>query len=171
MFYQAIALFLAQKSNDMKKENQSLMINQLDKKFEILQNASAALIVPPNGWINALRKALNISLNQLARRMNVTSQNVNQLEQREMDGTISLQKLKDAADALGMNFVYTFIPKDGSLEKLIEKRALKVAEEIVMRTSHSMKLEDQENTEERLKKAIRDRAEKIKNELPKYLWD
>ena len=40
-----------------------------------------------------------------------------------------------------------------------------------MRTSHTMKLEDQENSEERIKKAIKDRAEKIKNELPKYLWD
>ena len=46
-----------------------------------------------------------------------------------------------------------------------------MAEEIVMRTSHTMKLEDQENSEERIKKAIKDRAEKIKNELPKYLWD
>jgi len=34
-----------------------------------------------------------------------------------------------------------------------------------------MKLEDQENSEERLRKAIKDRAENIKNELPKYLWD
>lgn len=155
----------------MKTENQSLMIDQLDKKFKMLQNVSAAFVAPPAGWINMLRKALNISLKQLARRMNVTSQNVNQLEQREMDGTISLQKLKDAAEALDMNFVYAFMPKDGTLDKLIEKRAYKVAEEIVMRTSHSMKLEDQENTEERLRKAIQDRAEKIKNELPKYLWD
>jgi predicted DNA-binding mobile mystery protein A len=155
----------------MNTESQKLIINQLDKKFEMLQSVSTALVIPPAGWINALRKALNISLKQLARRMNVTSQNVNQLEQREMDGTISLQKIKDAAAALDMNFVYAFLPKDGSLEKLIEKRAHKVAEEIVMRTSHSMKLEDQENTEERLRKAIQDREEKIKNELPKYLWD
>ena len=54
---------------------------------------------------------------------------------------------------------------------MLEKRALKIAEEIVMRTSHTMKLEDQENSEERLEKAIKYRAEKIKNELPKYLWD
>ena len=40
-----------------------------------------------------------------------------------------------------------------------------------MRTSHTMKLEDQENTQERLQKAIKDRAEKIKQEMPKYLWD
>lgn len=40
-----------------------------------------------------------------------------------------------------------------------------------MRTSHTMKLEDQENREERLQKAIEDRAEQIKQEVPKYLWD
>lgn len=155
----------------MKTDKQNLIIQQLDKKFEKLQSVSNSLIVPSNGWINTLRKALSISLKQLGKKLNVSSQNINQFEQREKDGSISLQKLKDVAAALNMNFVYTFIPKDGSLEKLIEKRAYKLAEEIVMRTSHSMKLEDQENTKERVRKAIEERAEKIKNEMPKYLWD
>jgi predicted DNA-binding mobile mystery protein A len=155
----------------MKNEKQNLVIDQLDKKFESIQKFSASLSVPTNGWINAVRKSLNMSLKQLGKKLKVTSQNINQLEQREIDGSISIQKLKDAAEALEMNFVYAFIPRDGSLEKLIEKRAMEVAKEIVMRTSHTMKLENQENSEERIKKAIKDRAEKIKNELPKYLWD
>jgi predicted DNA-binding mobile mystery protein A len=155
----------------MKNDEQNLMIQQLDKRFAQIQSVSNSLVVPPNGWINVLRKTLNISLKQLGKKLKVSSQNINQFEQREKDGSISLQKLKDVAEALDMNFVYVFIPKDGSLEKLIEKRSKKLAEEIVMRTSHSMKLENQENTEERIKKAIEDRAEKIKNEMPKYLWD
>lgn len=156
----------------MKSEKQNLMIEQLDKKFKSFQSTAKSLVdVPSNGWINTLRKALNISLKQLGKKLNVSSQNINQFEKREKDGSISIQKLKEVAEALEMNFVYIFIPKDGSLEKLIERLADKVAKEIVMRTSHTMKLEDQENTEERLKKAIKDRAEKIKNELPKYLWD
>jgi predicted DNA-binding mobile mystery protein A len=155
----------------MKTDKQNLMIQQLDKRFAQIQSVSNSLVVPPNGWINALRKTLNISLKQLGKKLNVSSQNINQFEQREKDGSISLQKLKDVAEALDMNFVYAFIPKDGSLEKLIKMHAYQIAEEIVMRTSHSMKLEDQENTEERIKKAIEDRAEKIKNEMPKYLWD
>jgi len=172
LIYQVIALILTSKKDDiMKTDKENLIIQQLDKKFTQLQTVSNSLIVPPNGWINALRKALNISLKQLGKKLNVSSQNINQFEQREKDGSISLQKLKDVAEALEMNFVYAFIPKDGSLEKLIEKRAYKLAEEIVKRTSHTMKLEDQENTEERIRKAIEDRAEKIKNELPKYLWD
>jgi predicted DNA-binding mobile mystery protein A len=103
--------------------------------------------------------------------MKVSSQNINQFEQRERDGTISIQKLNEVADALNMSLVYLFIPKDGTLEKLIEKRAYKLAEEIVSKSSHTMKLENQENSQERIKKAIKDRSEKIKNELPKYLWD
>ena len=79
--------------------------------------------------------------------------------------------MSEVGDALNLDLVYGFVPRDGSLEKMIERRAHEVAKEIVMRTSHTMKLEDQENTEERLQKAIKDRADKIKNELPKYLWD
>ena len=155
----------------MSKDKQKLMIDQLDRKFKAIQSVSKSIAIPQNGWINTLRKTLNISLKQLGNRLKVSSQNINQFEQREKDGSMSIQKLKDVAEALDMEFVYAFIPRDGSLEKLIEKRAYQVAKEIVMRTSHTMKLEDQENTEERLKKAIKDRAEKIKNELPKYLWD
>ncbi|GAH10930.1 unnamed protein product, partial [marine sediment metagenome] len=81
------------------------------------------------------------------------------------------KKLAEVGDALNLRLVYGFVPKEGSLEKIIEKRAYEVAKEIVMRTSHTMKLEDQENTKERLQKAIQDRAEKIKQEMPKYLWD
>ena len=155
----------------MKTEKQKLMIEQLDKKFKLLQSVSKSIVVPSNGWINTLRKTLNMSLKQLGSKLKVTSQNINQYEQREKDYSISIRKLKEVAEALDMNFVYAFVPREGSLEKIIEKRAYEVAKEIVMRTSHTMKLEDQENTEERLQKAIKDRAEKIKQEIPKYLWD
>ncbi len=139
----------------MKTEKQKLMIEQLDKKFKLLQSVSKSIAVPSNGWINTLRKTLNMSLKQLGNKLKVTSQNINQYEQREKDYSISLQKLKEVAEALDMNFVYAFIPKEGSLEKIIEKRAYEVAKEIVMRTSHTMKLEDQENTEERLQKLLK----------------
>lgn len=155
----------------MSKDKQKLMIDQLDRRFREINSVLKSFTIPSNGWINTIRKALNISLKQLGKRLKVTSQNINQFELREKDGSISIQKLKEVANALDMEFVYAFIPKDGSLEKLIEKRANQVAKEIVMRTSHTMKLEDQENSKERLQKAIKDRAEKIKNELPKYLWD
>lgn len=46
-----------------------------------------------------------------------------------------------------------------------------MAQKIVNRTSTTMKLEDQENTQERIQKAIETRTENIKQSLPKALWD
>lgn len=155
----------------MKKSKDNLILEQLDKRFETILKASTSMTVPSNGWINTIRKSLNISLRQLSKKLEVTSQNVNQLERREKDGSISIQKLKDAAEALDCRLVYAIIPNEGSLNKMIANRAYVVAKEIVLRTSHTMKLEDQGNSDERIKKAIKQRAEKIQNELPKYLWD
>lgn len=154
----------------MKDSNRQLMIEQIDKKLSKF-GAIDSNYTPRGGWIKAIRSALNISLVQFARMLKKSSPTVKELEDREAEKNITLKKLAEAGEALNLRLVYGFVPKDGSLEKMIENRAYKLAEEIVMRTSHTMKLEDQENTEERLRKAIEDRAEKIKYELPKYLWD
>ena len=79
--------------------------------------------------------------------------------------------MREAGNALGLKLVYGFIPKEKSLEKMIEQKAYEIAKEIVLRTSHSMMLEDQQNSNERIEKAIKERAEEIKNEMPGYLWD
>jgi hypothetical protein len=47
---------------------------------------------------------------------------------------------------LDMQLVYGFVPNDGSLDALIEKRAKELATQIVMRTANTMKLEDQANS-------------------------
>ena len=70
-----------------------------------------------------------------------------------------------------MQLVYGLVPKDGSIEKLIDRKAKELATRIVSRTSNTMKLENQENTQQRLKKAIEERTAVIKNDLPKMLWD
>jgi predicted DNA-binding mobile mystery protein A len=154
----------------MKDPNKLLLIEQLDKKLSKFTQIDTD-IVPRNGWIKAIRSSLNISLVQFAKMLKKSSPTVKELEEREAEKNITLKKLVEVGKALNLRFVYGFVPMDGSLEKFIEKRASRIAEEIVMRTSHTMKLEDQENSEERIKKAIKERKEKIINELPKYLWD
>jgi len=147
-----------------------LLIEQLDNKlgrFLVLKDIN----IPSKGWIYAVRTAMNMSLVQLAKRLKKTSVSVREIEEREKNKTITLNKLIEVGEALDLQLVYAFIPKESSLEKFIEKRALQVARDIVMRTSHSMKLEDQENRDARLQKAVKDRAEQIKQEIPKYLWD
>jgi len=142
-------------------------LGQKMQNLEVLKNSA----ILPSGWIKATRISLGISLQQLANKLKVSRQNMHMLEQREKEGTITLNTLKETAAAMDMQLVYGFVPKDGSIEKLIERKATELATRIVMRTSHSMKLEDQENPAEKIKKAIEEKADLFKNELPKILWD
>ena len=153
----------------MKMQNSKLMLQQIDKKFQLLTVLQD--IMPPKGWISVIRKTLNMSLRQLGNKMSITPQSVRDLEKREEEKTVTLKALTEAAEALDMILVYGFIPKDGSLEKLIERKAYEKAQEIVRRTSTTMKLEGQENTKERLEQAVAEMAEEIKREMPKTLWE
>ena len=67
--------------------------------------------------------------------------------------------------------VYGFVSKHESLEQMIEKRAKELAKEIVLRTNNTMTLEDQQNSKERIERAIAQKTAEIKHEMPKYLWD
>jgi len=147
-----------------------LQIEQLESKIMVYAPI-IKIAVPPTGWLKAVRLALGMSLQQLANRISITKQSVQEMEQREKDGSISLKSLREAANALEMELVYGFVPKDGSLDALIDRKARELATQIVSRTSNTMKLEDQENSEMRLKKAIEQRAALLKHEMPKILWD
>jgi predicted DNA-binding mobile mystery protein A len=154
----------------MKNLKDKLLIEQLDRKFEKLTNIEDVLI-PTEGWVNAVRTALKMTLRQLGAKMGITAQSVKEIEMREKVGSISINTLKEVGNALDMKLIYGFIPRDKTLDLMIEKKAYEIAEKIVMRTSTTMVLEDQQNTQERLKTAILDRAREIKSEMPKYLWD
>ena len=148
----------------------SLQIQQLNGKM--LAYASVQKVVPPpTGWIKAIRNAIGMSLLQLGNRLSITKQSVQDIERREKDGSITIKALREAARALDMQLIYGFVPKDGSLELLIERKAKELATQIVMRTNNTMKLEDQENTKQRIEKAIQERTTIIKTEMPKTLWD
>jgi predicted DNA-binding mobile mystery protein A len=127
--------------------------------------------MPPTGWIKAIRTAIGMSMQQLGNKLNVSKQGVMDIEKREKDGSITIKSLREIARAMDMQFVYGFVPNDGSLDALIEKRATELATQIVMRTANTMKLEDQANSKKRIEAAIRERAAAIQNEMPKMLWD
>lgn len=147
-----------------------LQIAQLEQKLNGF-NTARKVLVPPTGWLKAVRVSLGMSLQQLANKLSITKQSVREIELREQEESITLKSLRETANALDMVLVYGLVPKDGSMEKLIDRKARELAAQIVARTSNTMRLEDQENTKERLKKAVDERTVAIKNELPKMLWD
>lgn len=148
----------------------SLEIQQLNSKMLVVASIKK-ITPPPTGWIKAVRTALGMSLQQLGNKISITKQSLTDIERREKDGTITLKTLRDAANGLDMELVYGFVPKDGSLDALIDRKAKELATQIVLRTSNTMKLEDQGNSNKRIQKAIEERAASIKNEMPKILWD
>jgi predicted DNA-binding mobile mystery protein A len=148
----------------------SLQLQQLNSKMQAFASLQK-VAPPPTGWVKAIRTSIGMSLQQLSNRLSITKQSVQEIEQREMDGSITIKSLREAAKALDMQLVYGFVPNDGSLEALIERKARELATKIVLRTSNTMKLEDQENSKQRIEKAIEERADIIKNEMPKTLWD
>jgi predicted DNA-binding mobile mystery protein A len=112
-----------------------------------------------------------MSLRQLGERMSITSQSVWEIEDREKNGSVTLNVLRQVGQVLNMKLVYGFIPEQSSLKKMIEERTMILAKEIVERTSVSMELEDQKTSEIRLEKAIEEKAQELITKMPRHLWD
>lgn len=152
------------------RNQKKLLVEQLDRKLKPFQGTEK-IIIPEKGWIYNIRTALNMTLEQLGNRLNITRQGVKNIEERESSGAISIKSLKEIGNALDMKFVYGFVPKHGTIENLIDSKALEIAKKIVLRTSNNMKLENQGNSDEQIVKAIKELASEIKREMRKSLWD
>lgn len=148
----------------------TLQLQQITDKMLVFNNLQKTPI-PPSGWIKAARMALGMSMQQLGKKLSITKQSVQDVERREQEGVITIKALREAANALDMQLVYGFVPKDGSLEALIERKAAELATRIVERAAATMVLEDQANSQKRIQKAIQERTASIKAEMPKALWD
>ncbi len=153
----------------MRNQNK-LLIEQLDRKLKPFRD-TINIQVPERGWVYSIRKALNMTLQQLGKRLNITSQGVKNIEEREASESISLKSLREVGKAMDMQLVYGFVPYKNSFEELVESKARELARRIVLRTSHNMKLENQENSQERINRAIDDLTSDIQKEMRKSLWD
>ncbi|MEY3590133.1 MAG: hypothetical protein RLZZ466_653 [Bacteroidota bacterium] len=148
----------------------SLQFQQLNNKMLALATLSKVAL-PPTGWIRAIRSAIGMSMQQLGTKLNISRQGVMNMEKREKEGSITINSLREIAQVMDLELVYGFVPIDGSLDALIERRAMELATQIVKRTATTMELENQANSKERIENAIRERAATIQNEMPKILWD
>ncbi len=131
----------------MKKEEQKLMRDLLNNKIELFSKVDEKS-TPPSGWIKAIRISMGMTLKQLAIKMDVSMQSINQLEQREKDGAITLNKLKEVATALDMNLVYGFLPKEGKLEGTSKKNLMNETKKTLIQKSDDMEFEEEGNQDE-----------------------
>lgn len=154
----------------MANKNQRLILQQIDAKIKALPDIHR--IPPPGqGWINGIRTALGMTLDQLASKLGITPQSLKEAELRELEGSITLKSLRQISEALNMQFGYAIVPAHGTLEDIIDRKVDEKAAEIVSRTSQTMALEDQENSPERLQRVLDEKKIELKATMPKYLWD
>lgn len=146
------------------------MIEQLDQKLQPFSETRKVL-VPERGWVKTVRTALNMTMAQLGTKLNMTRQGVNRIEESETNGTITLNSLNDVAKAMDLKLVYALVPRDGTINDLIQIKAEELAKKIVLRTNQNMKLENQGIGDEKLAETIKELAEEIKNEMRRSLWD
>jgi predicted DNA-binding mobile mystery protein A len=116
---------------------------QLDDRLANIRATSSLFERPRRGWIGSLRRALGMPQSHLAQQMRVSRQAISQLEKREVDGSITLSALEQAAEALGAQVMYAVVP-DRPLQATLSDRALRLATRITGSVRHTMRLEDQD---------------------------
>jgi predicted DNA-binding mobile mystery protein A len=152
------------------RNQRKLLVEQLDRKLKPFLG-SELVIIPNNGWINTIRTTLNMTLEQLGKKLNMTKQGAKRIEESEAAGTVTINTLKEVGSALEMKFVYGFVPVDGSIDSLLDRKSRKLAETIILRTNQNMMLENQGIDKNAIENAIKDLSNELKVELKKAIWD
>ncbi len=140
----------------------------LDERFK--EVGPVTRFAPPvRGWIKAIREALGMSSEQLAKRLGVKQPSVVELEQSEVKGTMELATLRRVAGALDCTLVYALVPNQ-PLEVMVRDRARTFVRRRLEAVEHSMLLEDQKvpptakDSEARLDELVRETN-------PRLFWD
>ena len=62
------------------RNQRNLLIEQLDRKL-LPFKGSEKVIIPEKGWINTIRTTINMTLEQLGNKLNITKQGVKRIEE------------------------------------------------------------------------------------------
>ena len=129
----------------------------------------SGLRTPPEGWLRTVRKALDMSGAQLAKKMGVTRARIAQAEQAELTGGTTLKSMQAAAEAMGCKFVYAIVP-DKRIEDLITAQARKKARALVKTASTHMALESQNLPNDKIEAEVERLASDLAREMPSDFW-
>lgn len=129
----------------LRPEFRQLRLEQTDRALQPFAG-TRSVSRPRRGWLRAVREALGITRQDVARAMRRFPQNVSFFEKSESADRITLQTLRRYAEAMDCQLVYAIVPKAGTLTEAVEERARKKAEKEVRAVEHTMALEDQATT-------------------------
>ncbi len=143
-------------------------------QYQEIVNRAASLIAPitrpPEGWICTVRKSLNMSGAQLARRLGVTRARISHAEKAEISGALTLNTMHEMAKAMNCQFVYSIIP-NRDIKTLIGQQAMEKATSIVLNASNHMALESQTLSKGQIRDEINRISEELLARMPSDFWD
>ena len=130
--------------NCMNADMREILRRGLEQRLAILKEARFAATRPARGWLRAVRDAIHLSQEDIAKKLQVKRQSYAQLEAAEERGAISLASLQRAAEALDCEFVYFILPRDGVARTYTELAQIHdPAFKHLQASEHSMALEGQ----------------------------
>jgi|SRR6516165_3887303 len=144
-------------------------IRHLDSRFATLRPLLKTQR-PPKGWLRAIRDALGMTTKQFGQRLGVSQPRIVELEQSEVSGTVTLNTLQRAAEALGCRLVYVLVPEK-PLAETVRARSELVADRQSSAVEQTMRLEDQAVKDEAAARALRQQMIEDLLRRPARLWD
>lgn len=147
-----------------------LSVHQLDDQIRQYVNGQRFDRIP-QGWIRSSRTAIGMTLKQLASRLGFSVPAAKNFEMREVDEAITLASLRKIANAMEMDLVYYFKPKQDSLDDLLQIRAELKAKELMERSNYAMILENQEADNKNKSREYDRLITEIRNQKLSSLWD
>jgi len=152
----------------MSKLFKNMQLKHIDERLALWRKVADS-VPPQGGWIRTIRESLGMTQSQLAARLKITQQALNDLEKSEAEGKITLDSLRRLASALGCRFVYAAVPEQ-PLREIRRQRAHDVAKKQLGRVSRSMKLEAQGTSERETKRQIEELTEELLQGSARKLW-
>jgi len=152
----------------MTAKQRRLRRQQLDSQLGALA-LSATPPRPQGGWIHAIRESLGMTLDAFGARLGTSRQTAHQLEHAEATDSITVRRLRAAAEALECELVIVLRPKQ-PLNDILGTRARAVARQVVLRTGHSMAMEDQAVSNARLEDMVAETAADLIEKGDTRIW-
>jgi predicted DNA-binding mobile mystery protein A len=143
-------------------------IRHLDERFRSLRPLANAPR-PDKGWLRAIRDALGMTAAQMGHRLGISQPSATALEQSEIKGTITLNTLQRAAEALGCRLVYVLVPEK-PLAETVRERALWVATNATAAVEQTMPRENRGVTDPRVRQELLEEAVDHLMRHPSRLW-
>lgn len=153
----------------MKFKYRLIAQEQLGSTFRKLSELKS-LRSPVKGWLRSIRSSLGMSGVQLGKRIGVSQPRIVQIEKDELAGTVTMNTMRQVAEAMDCVFVYAVIPRI-SLEHTLKEQAEKIVDEQFSRSSHTMLLEDQSISKEEYERMRRSRIDDLIREPPIGFWE